>query len=57
MIQLTKDVNFAELCITSSAKIEISSSGEILAQTVKAEGEKCPVCWKISKTKCDRHSF
>jgi len=24
-------------------------------ETSKAEGEKCPVCWKISKEKCKRH--
>ena len=21
----------------------------------KAEGEKCSVCWKISKTSCEKH--
>ena len=25
-------------------------------ETVKAEGNKCPVCWKINKVKCARHS-
>ena len=29
---------------------------EISAITKKAEGNKCPVCWKISKIKCERHS-
>ena len=29
---------------------------EVLVETTKAEGEKCKVCWKISKAKCERHS-
>ena len=24
--------------------------------TSKAEGQKCPVCWKINKNGCERHS-
>ena len=33
-------------------------SGEksIKVNTVKAEGQKCPVCWKINKNGCERHS-
>ena len=30
-------------------------SEEILVITTKAEGQKCPVCWKISKKTCERH--
>jgi len=56
MINLTKDVDFSELCITSDAKINKSNSDEILVETIKAEGEKCPICWKISKNPCERHS-
>tara|TARA_Y100000588_G_C13664725_1_gene673598 strand:- start:42 stop:155 length:114 start_codon:yes stop_codon:yes gene_type:complete len=28
---------------------------EVSVETFKAEGEKCSVCWKIKKGKCDRH--
>jgi len=56
MIKLAKDVDFSELCITSDAKIEKSQSEEIVVEAIKAEGQKCPVCWKISKNQCERHS-
>ncbi len=56
MIKLTKDTDFSELCITSDAKINKINSNEILVETIKAEGEKCPICWKISKNSCERHS-
>lgn len=56
MIKLVEGVDFSELCITSDAKIEKSKSEEITVKTIKAEGQKCPVCWKISKGECERHS-
>jgi len=56
MIKFTEGVDFAELCITSDAKIKKSKSEEIVVKTIKAEGQKCPVCWKISKNQCERHS-
>ena len=56
LIELTKNVDFSELCITSSAKIEKTQSEEIAVTTIKAEGEKCSVCWKIIKGGCTRHS-
>ncbi|MDC0856192.1 isoleucine--tRNA ligase, partial [Candidatus Pelagibacter sp.] len=55
MIELSKDINFSELCITSGAKIQKNNSKEITVETTKAEGQKCPVCWKISKGQCERH--
>ena len=55
MIKFTKGIDFSELCITSDAKIEKSKSDEIVVKTIKAEGQKCPVCWKISKDQCERH--
>ena len=55
MIDSFKDIDFSELCITSSAIIEKSSSSEITVITNKAEGEKCTVCWKINKNGCERH--
>ena len=55
MINSFKDIDFSELCITSSAIVEKSSSSEITVITNKAEGEKCTVCWKINKNGCERH--
>ena len=56
MIDFTKGIDFSELCITSFAEIEENNSEDIIVKTVKAEGNKCPVCWKINKDKCERHS-
>ena len=49
---------FSEICITSSAKIINTKKKEnlIKVKTIKAEGQKCPVCWKINKNGCERHS-
>ena len=55
LFKLTENINFSELCITSSAKIEIKDLKEVGVKTIKAEGNKCPVCWKINKEKCKRH--
>ena len=55
-MKLTENIDFSELCITSNAKINKSDSNEILVETIKAEGKKCPVCWKINKNSCERHS-
>ena len=30
-------------------------NNEIIVETSKAVGEKCNVCWKIKKGKCERH--
>jgi isoleucyl-tRNA synthetase len=55
LLMQTVDVDFSELCITSGAKLQKSNSEEIKVETLKAEGKKCPVCWKINKLKCERH--
>ncbi len=58
LIKLSKGIDFSELCITSGAsinKIEQNNSEEINILTSKAEGNKCNVCWKINKDKCERH--
>ena len=49
--------NFAELCITSAAEVlpDNDLDEEINVETFKAEGNKCNVCWKIRKNKCERH--
>ena len=57
LYKIAKNIDFAELCITSEA--QISEDQKILEDisiiTFKAEGQKCPVCWKIKKDKCERH--
>ncbi len=58
LIKLSKGTNFSELCITSGAKIEKineNDTKEIVVKTTKAEGQKCPVCWKINVKPCERH--
>ncbi len=54
-MKIAKDTDFSELCITSSAILSNNEKSEIEVETVKAEGKKCPVCWKISKEPCERH--
>ncbi len=54
LLEMTKDVDFSELCITSKAKVEKNSSNEINVETLKAEGQKCSVCWKVRKNQCER---
>ncbi len=51
-----RDIDFAELCITSTAKLKVGLKEDIKVITTKAKGNKCPVCWKISEEKCTRHS-
>ena len=54
--EISKDVDFSELCITSSAVVSYFENSETKVQTMKAEGSKCPVCWKLSVDPCPRHS-
>ncbi len=54
--ELAKNVDLSELCITSSAIIEEIKENEIKVETKKAEGAKCPICWKISVNPCERHN-
>ena len=58
LINLSKEIDFSELCITSDVKIEKikdNNSEEIIVETFKAKGNKCPICWKISTKPCNRH--
>ncbi len=48
-------VDLSEICITSLVNIEDNNSKDISVITSKAEGIKCPVCWKINKQFCKRH--
>ena len=54
-LDLVKSVDLAELCITSSVEVVESDNDQIFVETTKANGEKCPVCWKINPNKCPRH--
>jgi isoleucyl-tRNA synthetase len=53
--EISKDIDFSELCITSIAEVSYVENSEIKVQTTKAEGSKCPVCWKLSIDPCPRH--
>ena len=54
-LKILKNIDLAELCITSSCVLEETDQNEILVSTEKAEGDKCPVCWKVSQQPCLRH--
>ena len=53
--ELTKDIDFSELCITSQAHVDYTDKDTTVI-TKKAKGIKCPVCWKISESPCPKHS-
>ncbi len=53
--EITKNIDFSELCITSRAEISFKENLETSAQTIKAKGTKCTLCWKISENACDRN--
>jgi isoleucyl-tRNA synthetase len=52
--EITKNIDFSELCITSKAEISFKENSETSAQTTKANGTKCTLCWKISENACNR---
>ena len=54
--EISKNVDFSELCITSKFSINKSKNDEIIVNSKKAEGKKCSICWKISAEKCKRPS-
>ena len=41
---------------TINVPLFINEGDKIKVETTKAEGEKCPVCWKINKEPCERIS-
>ena len=55
---LLKGYDFAEICITSKAKLELNTDIKASTNVItkKAIGEKCPICWKIFEKKCERHN-
>ncbi|MDC3166817.1 isoleucine--tRNA ligase [Candidatus Pelagibacter sp.] len=52
--KITKNIDFSELCITSKAEISFKENSETIAKTIKANGTKCTLCWKIVENACDR---
>tara|TARA_B100000029_G_C17335775_1_gene873411 strand:- start:14 stop:925 length:912 start_codon:yes stop_codon:yes gene_type:complete len=57
LFEIVKKFDFAEICITSKAEVILDNNiqDDIEVKTLKAEGKKCDVCWKIRKGKCERH--
>ena len=54
--EISKNIDFSELCITSKASITENTDNYIVVEATKAKGNKCPVCWKISIEPCKRHT-
>ncbi len=54
-LDIVEGIDLSELCITSFVEIEKSDTDDIQVITEKADGNKCPVCWKISREPCERH--
>ena len=52
--EITNNIDFSELCITSKAQVVYKDDIETSAITSKAKGSKCSTCWKIKDTACDR---
>ena len=52
---INPEIDFAELCITSKFLVKESKEDEIVVKTKKAEGNKCPICWKIALDACESH--
>ena len=50
------NIDLSELCIVSKTRVYFDEASDILVETNKALGDKCPVCWKISVEPCERHS-
>ncbi len=53
--KLLEGLDLAEYFITSKAEIiKSNKNDELIIKVKKADGIKCPRCWKILKTKCER---
>ena len=57
LVKISENIDFAELCITSGVKIIKNDSEKIEVITEKAQGNKCPICWKININECERHTL
>ena len=58
LYEIAKKYDFSEICITSYANLvqDRNLEDEIIVKTKKAVGNKCPICWKIRTTKCERQN-
>ncbi len=55
LFDITKGIDFAEICITSEAEITKNHNDkDIEVLTTRAKGQKCDVCWKIKSKPCKR---
>ena len=65
-LRVCKDVNLPEYFITSKAEVKpmandnslfkIDNVDNVRVMVKKAQGEKCPRCWKILQSPCERNS-
>ena len=55
-LELLKNLDLAEYFITSKAEISLSENDKIKIEVKKAQGNKCPRCWKILEKICVRCS-
>ena len=53
--KIVTSIDLSELCITSKAEIIYDDKVDIVVNSKKAKGDKCPVCWKISPDPCTKH--
>ena len=53
--EILSNIDISELCIVSKNDITFDEQSDILVETKKASGNKCPICWKISVDPCERH--
>ena len=65
VLEIVKEINLSEYCITSHATAQPSDENKenlfqienkpgIRVLVKKAQGKKCPRCWKITTKKCDK---
>ena len=54
--ELLKNLDLAEYLITSKAEKVLSEENDMKIEVNKAKGNKCPRCWKILETSCNRCS-
>ena len=55
-LELLKNLDLAEYLITSKAETILSENDEMKIEVNKAQGNKCPRCWKILEKNCVRCS-
>ena len=54
LFELSQHLDFSEFCITSKSSIKENIKDEVIVETKKAKGNKCPICWKITTESCSR---